>query len=171
MALIIGTDTYITEADAETYIAGHYLSTDAKRTAWTALTATGDKENALRKAAAIIDRQPYAGARANPAQAMEFPRALYTTATPGQFYPVFAMYGENTSVQQETPEAVKAAQVEIALTLATGEPQRMQLQRQGVKSFSLGKLSESYSGKSNPLISNEAREFLAPFLLGGAGIC
>ena len=171
MAITVNTDTYISLADAETYISGQYISTDAKYTAWDALS-DGDKEILLKRAAKIIDRQPLVGIPATATQAMEFPRAIYTDYKRRDLPILTTHFDSDWYIQTETPDEVKHAQVEIALQEATGNPKRVELQQQGVKSFSLGKLSESYgSGSNNAIVSHEARELLKPYLAGSVSIC
>jgi hypothetical protein len=69
------------------------------------------------------------------------------------------------------PQVVIDAQVEEALSLMTGVSPRTELQRNGVKSFSLGNLSESY-GSVNPgrLSSYEAQQLMTEFIAGGVSI-
>ena len=97
---------------------------------------------------------------------MEFPRALYTSI-PQDIYAPSQIWPDNWYVQSEVPSAVKYAQCEIALETASGTSNRVKLQRQGVKSFSLGNLSETYSGASNSIVSHEAKELLKPYIGGG----
>jgi len=159
MALIIETDTYISAVDAATYIAKNYISSDEKLLAWDALSAS-DIDVLLRKAAQVIDRQPLKGTKAVYTQLMAFPRRLRS------YDPSLQLF----IPEVVTPDAVKYAQVEIALDLMTGPSKRTELQRQGVKSFSVGSLSENYgSGKANPL-PYEAKELLKPYLAGGVQI-
>lgn len=166
MALVIGTDTYISQTDCSTYLASVYLSTDAKLIAWTALSSA-DKDTALRKAAKMIDRQPLVGYKSITTQTMEFPRILYTE---GGSYDYNLLQYDEWYDPQTVPTAVKNAQCEIALEIGQGtsnNTERMDLRRQGVKSFSLGKLSESYGGAINSLLSEEARQLLLPYTGGG----
>ena len=97
---------------------------------------------------------------------MEFPRALYTSI-PQDIYAPSQTWPDNWYVQSEVPSAVKYAQCEIAFETASGTSNRVKLQRQGVKSFSLGNLSETYSGASNSIVSHEAKELLKPYIGGG----
>jgi hypothetical protein len=166
MALTVGTDTYISQADCTTYLGTVYLSTDAKLVTWGTLTSD-NKDVLLRKAAKIIDRQPLIGYKSTQTQAMEFPRITYTEGSPldNTLFPFDEWYDPKT-----VPDGVKYAQCEIALELAQGTTtasERIELQRQGVKSFSLGKLSETYSGAANNLLSIEAKELLKPYVGGG----
>ena len=108
------------------------------------------KEKALRQATRAIDRQPLTGRKATDTQALAFPR-----------YP-----------DAEIPEAVKEACCEVALALLErGNSQRRKLQQEGVQSFTLGNMSESYAaGAGKGLLSQEAKELLRPWLLGGVFI-
>lgn len=166
--LVVGTDTYISLADANIYIAANVLSTDAKYIAWTAMS-DANKEVTLRLAAQQIDRQPLAGIKVTSTQVMEFPRVLYTE------YPIQTTVNDliydNWYVQPSVPDAVKHAQVEIAIQIAAGIPARVEMRQQGVKSFSIGKLSESYTGSASGIITTQAVELLAPYLIGGVRIC
>lgn len=167
MTLIVGTDTYISLADSKTYATAHKISTDATLIAWDALIDT-NKEILLRKATQIIDRQRLTGIRAIWNQTLEFPRVTYsdyqsnTWYSPDWWYPL--------ALTLTVPDAVKYAQCEIALSLINGVSERAQMQREGVRSFSLGGLSESYAGGQNRLCF-EAMELLAPYLARSVAIC
>lgn len=166
MSITVNTDTYISLADCTTYLAANYISTDVKYVAWLALT-DGNKEILLRQAAKLIDRQPLQGYKYNVNQAMAFPRYIYTEyhKHDKHLHPLLrtnGFYSDGT-----VPTAVKNAQCEIALQLAQGPSERAEMQRQGVKSFSIGNLSESYTGTKNNIPSFEAHELLAPYLGGG----
>ena len=113
-------------------------------------TSDADKEKALRQATKEIDRQPLRGRKTETGQALAFPR-----------YP-----------DTEVPEVVKEACCEIALALLErGNSQRRKLQQEGVQSFSLGNMSETYTpGAGRGLLSQEAKELLGPWLLGSVNI-
>ncbi len=108
------------------------------------------KEKALKQATKIIDRQRLNGRKTNPSQPLAFPR-----------YP-----------DAEIPQNVKEACCEEALAiLERGNSQRRKLQQEGVQSFSLGNMSETYApGAGRGLLSQEAKELLRPWLLGGVFI-
>ena len=169
MALVVLTDSYLLLAAADTYLSEHYATTDAKMILWTALT-DANCETYLRQAALAIDRLPLTGYKAVSTQTMAFPRAVYTEFASEILNPVSIIQDENWYIQPSVPDAVKNAQCEIAFQLAQGVSGRVDLQRQGVKSFSLGNLSESYSGKQNSIISYEAKQLLAPYM-GGLRVC
>ena len=125
--------------------ANEYFSNRLHADAW-AEASDADKEKALAMAAKAIDRQPLRGRKMDPSQALAFPR-----------YP-----------DTEVPEAVKEACCEEALAmLERGNSQRRKLQQEGVQSFSLGNMSETYiTGAGKGLLSQEAKELLRPWLLG-----
>ena len=168
--MVVGTDTYLTLADANIYLNANYATTDPLLVAWTALTDP-DREAYLRKARQTIDRQPIVGYKAIYTQALAFPRTIYTEygALLGQT--INLMHVNNWHTQTTVPTEVLDAQCEIALQLASGTPKRVELQRQGVRSFSIGKLSETYVGAGNRIVSDEAKELLAPFLARAVRTC
>lgn len=172
MALIIGTDTYISQADATSYVNTHYIASDAKRVAWAAL-ASDDKDVLLRKATQIIDSTPVVGAKVIETQLLAFPRAIYTQyMTTLKSSGSYIYSNNNIYIQTEVPLEIKQAQCELAISLINGLSDRQILQKQGVKSFSLSKLSETYNGsKSTLMISSEAQDLMSAFLIGGASIC
>lgn len=98
----------------------------------------------------MIDRQVLAGCKTDKEQVLAFPR-----------YP-----------DEEVPEAVRQACCEEALALLErGNSQRRKLQQEGVQSFALGNMSETFStGAGKGLLSQEAKELLRPWLLGGVFI-
>lgn len=108
------------------------------------------KEKALQQATRAIDRQPLKGRKNDPAQVLAFPR-----------YP-----------DTEIPEVVKEACCEEALALLErGNSQRRKLQQEGVQSFTLGSISETFApGSGRGLLSQEAKELLRPWLLGAVNI-
>lgn len=170
MALTVGTDTYISITDATAYLTANYLSTDAKLIAWNALT-DGNKEVLLRKATKVIDQQPVAGFKVQASQALAFPRYVYTDVGIRNINALYNVFeGGEWYQQTAVPDAVKYAQCEIAID-AINPSTRATMQREGVKSFSLGSLSESYgSGRASALPST-AKDLLAPIMGGGVSIC
>jgi len=90
------------------------------------------------------------GRKTNPEQELAFPR-----------YP-----------DTEVPEAVKEACCEEALALLErGNSQRRKLQQEGVQSFTLGNMSETYiAGAGHGMLSQEAKELLRPWLLGAVNV-
>jgi len=108
------------------------------------------KEKALKQATRAIDRQLLRGRKTNPEQELAFPR-----------YP-----------DTEIPKEVQEACCEEALALLErSNSQRRKLQQEGVQSFTLGNMSETYApGAGRGLLSQEAKELLRPWLLGAVMI-
>ena len=181
MAIVVGTDAYISLVDADLYMTNNYVSTSTEYTTWDALS-DGDKEIYLKKATKRIDRQILRGIKAVDTQTLEFPRALKTY---GSYWdqPVYGAtpYRSNDYVvESEVGQRVKDANIEEALSISvngTGLNNRQSLQQQGVKSFSLGDLSETYgtglssSFNSTVLTSTVAKELLKYYQAGSVSIC
>ena len=129
--------------------ANEYFSSRLHADAW-AEVSNADKEKALAMATKAIDRQPLRGRKTETGQALAFPR-----------YP-----------DTEIPEVVKEACCEEALAiLERGNSQRKKLQQEGVQSFSIGNLSETFAaGAGKGLLSQEAKELLRPWLIGAVNI-
>ena len=142
--ITVGENSYIDIEEANEYFSGR-LHADIWRE-----TDNSTKEAALKQATRTIDRQLLKGRKATDIQELAFPR-----------YP-----------DTEVPEAVKEACCEIALALLErGNSQRRKLQQEGVQSFSLGNMSETYTpGAGRGLLSQEAKELLGPWLLGSVNI-
>jgi hypothetical protein len=129
--------------------ANEYFSNRLHADAW-AEASDADKEKALQQATKAIDRQRLNGHKTNPSQPLAFPR-----------YP-----------DTEIPEVVKEACCEEALAiLERGNSQRRKLQQEGVQSFSIGNLSETFAaGAGRGMLSQEAKELLRPWLIGAVNI-
>ena len=183
MALTIGTDSYVTLEEATQYAESHLLSSDPRKAAWESLTDP-DKEVLLRNATSAIDSLPLRGRKIVATQALAFPRTLQEKCHRyfGCFEPIVS---EEDSV---VPSEVKRAQCEQALQFALSlsatasasvdAEARAALQRQGVTSFSLGDLSESYSGMGTGSylydynsLSTSVLSLLSKWLGGGYDIC
>ena len=177
MAITVGTDTYISLADANTYVTANHVSTSTEYTSWTTLT-DANKELYLKKAAKKIDRLYLRGVKAVSTQTLEFPRAIRTDYRRENFPLINIRLDADWVIETAVSQQVKDAQVEEALSMlvdgATAN-KRAKLQAQGVKSFSLGNLSENYGtgSKANgatKLLSTEAQELLRYYLLGSVNI-
>lgn len=147
MALIVGTNSYISVADADTYFTDRLFAT-----AWTALSA-GDKAKALIMATQQIDRLTFKGQKVTVGQTLQFPRFVHVSTG----------YIETDSI----PSIVEDATCEQALYLVQSNADaRVQLQRAGVQSYNIGGLSETFTkagyGKYYP---DEVRMLLRPYLL------
>lgn len=143
---------YATYEEADAYVRAYYSSTSSLRIAWEQLSDE-DKQVLLNRAEQTIDMMPLQGYPTRPPKA--FPR-----------YP-----NEANSM-----EAVKTATIELAVQGQNEEAQtRFELQRQGVMSYTIGDLSETFGGKSDAGIDSFAVSivlpYLRPWLGGGYRIC
>lgn len=129
-------DSYVTLAEAAAYFAARFGSD-----AWDD-AVEADQEKALKQATRHLGRFRFVGTRSSPSQALAFPRAYPYNDDP-----------ERQSAALAIPQTIKDAQCEEALSLleAVADPggdataRRAALQAQGVTSFSLPGLSESYN--------------------------
>lgn len=139
-SIIVGENSYIDTEGADEYFAGRLYAES-----W-GQADDSTKEKALRQATKAIDRMPLIGRKAVSEQALAFPR-----------HP-----------EIKIPEVVKEACCEEALALLErGNSQRRKLQQEGVQSFTLGNMSETYiTGAGKGLLSREAKELLKPWLIG-----
>ncbi len=142
--ITVGENSYIDIEEANKYFAGRLHAES-----W-GQADDSTKEKALKQATKAIDRQHLNGRKATDTQELAFPR-----------YP-----------DTEIPEAVKEACCEEALALLErGNNQRHKLQQEGVQSFSLGNMSETFAaGAGKGLLSQEAKELLRPWLLKAVNI-
>lgn len=170
ITLTVGTNTYLSLADAETYFATRLFSTD-----W---TGTDDiKSQALIMATKKIDRQILKGIKATQTQALQFPRAFYVDDSYSRQIglTIDNIHGEGWYVETSVNQRIKDAQCEEAIALlaaGTTANKRAELQAQGVKSFTLGGLSETYMGQKSGtyLLSLTAKELLNYATSGGVRI-
>lgn len=150
MTLIVGETSYVDVATASAYLTDHIDGAS-----WAAVPEAQQKA-ALVSATRAIDRLPLRGAPADPAQHLAFPRTEMT--------------GYGWWTQDSVPQAVLDATCEEALALIDSQRrQRQQLQAEGVASFSLGALSESYRATAGAtasvgVVSSAARVLLRPFV-------
>lgn len=147
VTLTVGTNTYVTLAEAEDYLAERLGVA-----AWDAAD-TGDRSRALKAAARAIDSMSLRGRRVDDEQAMEFPRAYWESFDRPRFTEEHerwsaSIVGAGYTYDEEVPQRVKDAQCEEALALLDAQAQtidRRVLQQQGVTSVRIGDFQESYS--------------------------
>jgi hypothetical protein len=177
LTLTVGTNTYLSLTNANTYFESRIYSDS-----WTN-ASDNNKTLALVLACKKIDRQMLRGKKALPTQPLEFPRRLYShnplgtndIEYIGNLSEILSENGwiSETAVQQ----CVKDAQCEEAIAIldnGTNANKRAKLQQQGVKSFTVGNMSETFRDiaiNSTKLLSLEAMDLLKPYLSGGAYIC
>lgn len=191
MSLTIGTDSYVTVAGADAYVAANYLSSDPKAVAWMARLST-DKEVLLRKAARQIDLVAYPGQRTAPGQTMAWPRkwtswgnGWYITIVPFMSFQVpqvdysNVIFGDISGGFDPTitvPALVQAAQVEEALEYAAPDlgTANVVARLSPEQSIKIGDTSITYSNNMTPvnklntvIYSLQAQQLLKPLVGGG----
>lgn len=174
VTVTVGTNSYISVIDCTAYLDERLFSTD-----WTSASAD-DKSRAVIMASKVIDRLTLEGRKKTTSQTLEFPRCYpydtrYCSTLSGEAANI-NLSGEGWYCETETPQAVLDATCEEALALlGSANDSRRKMQRAGVKSFSLGSLSETFydssdSPKSKSLISDEAKALLKPYIAGAVRI-
>lgn len=161
MALILGTDTFITLADADTYLAAR-LHADA----WTAPIGTDDngdpipladttKEAALRMATAMISRLRFAGRITSTAQTLAWPRVAVTDQ-------------EGRPIPSNTiPTAIAHATAELSLFLTRHDITDDRTRRGvlSVRSERVGDSAITYDGTAaNDSLPAIVQDMIGPFL-------
>lgn len=149
MALTVGSDTYLSLTDANTY-----FGTRLHAESWTGAT-DGDKEKALRMAARLLNRQPWAGTLTDDDQLLAWPRA-------GLYDP------EGRPVDQDAvPEVIETAQCELALAFLTEDLTASDTNR-GVKRIKAGSVEMEFAGSAPPKrLPDEVSDLIAPYLEAG----
>lgn len=185
MTITVGTDTYVTVADADTYVSLNYLSTEAKSVAWDTLS-DGDKEILLRRATQSIEVLKYPGLKFDSSQTLTFPRQKLPQLPVRRelvycdwWFDTFGFACPFSDVWTSTgdvPDAVKNAEIEEALEIASpsaGSSIRNRKQK-GVTSVKIGNFSENFqpgatsiSNMASVFGSIKAQEFIAQFQNGG----
>lgn len=147
---------YATVEQANQYIQTYYSSVDPLRKSWEEL-ADGDKQVLLNRAEQFVDCLPLKGKALVKGKA--FPREPY---------------------KEESLEQAKVATIELAVqSLDTEASERMTLQKQGVKSYRIGDLSETFADRVSgldyagldPHLFSIVFPFLKDWLGGGYRIC
>ena len=96
--LVVGTNSYVTNEEASTYVKTYYPSGHPMRSLWFNLSVE-DQNIALLKSALNLEQLSYAGVKTSTDQVLSFPR--------------YTKLGQRTT--PIVPPEVKAAQVENAL--------------------------------------------------------
>jgi hypothetical protein len=159
VALEVGTNSYVSVEEADAFFADRFLA-EPFVGVWGNATSE-DKEKALITATQRVDANRFVGAKADPLQALEFPRRYDVRE------------GDEPGVLVETavlPNVKRAVFEEsLALLAGTDDSLRARLQREGVTSARIGGASETYSGAGAGsaqagLASAAAAEYLRPYL-------
>jgi hypothetical protein len=162
--IVVGTNSYVSEADASAYFATSLFSAE-----WDA-AFTETREKALITATRRIDMQVFNGVKASLDQPLEFPRALGVHIRPN-LVPL---------IDTEVPQAVIDATCEEALALlrvTKMDNRNYDLVRLGISSYELGDSSQQFNEKimlrlldGQELLSPVAKRLLKPYLAGAVEI-
>lgn len=149
LTLAVGTNTYISLADAELYVERLY---GPRATAWAA-AATATKNALLAQACLDIDSCFWRGEKTGLTdQTLEFPR-------------------DGDATTDDSHDKVEQAQVEQALHLLTYNAERREaIAATGVRNVAVGGISEGYAGGTLPRLCQRARELLRQWLVVGGVI-
>ena len=149
---------YVTTSEADTYVQSHYLVSDQAHVVWSTLDNTS-KDVLLTRSFEKLERLAFTGYKALPDQLNQFPR-----------------YG-----QLAVPQAIKTAQIIEALHLSGAFPgyeSQQDMRIRGVKSYTIGKLSETFINPGSGIHGNpsdamcaEAMSLLLPYMSGGYRVC
>lgn len=160
--LTVGKDSYVTLEEACAYVESMHGQEEG-----TSFRANTDAEALLRQGCALLESLNFKGRKVSSKQELSFPR-----------------YSPPAKPLDEVPNAIKNAQVEIALAFAdkkTLEQHKFyeQLKAYGIKSYSMGSLSESFGSSGAALScatsladipSMYARQLLQRYLVKGVSI-
>lgn len=169
--LEIGENTYISLSDAEDYMSNRLFVDE-----WTQ-ASDNDKTRALMMATKKIDNLMLRGEKTVSTQTLQFPRALFSEYLYRVQQDIGMVHVSNSYfvVESEISDLVKYACCEEALALLKfGNSERSQMQSQGVKSYSISNLSETFNASSSSvasrLLSSDANLLLRHYILTTAGV-
>jgi hypothetical protein len=148
LTITVGTNSYLTLADAEAYALRLY---GPRATLWS--TQTDATKNALLAQACLdIDSCFWNGEKTASTQTLEFPR-------------------EGDATTDDSYTKVEQAQVEQALHLLTYNQERREaIAGMGVNGVSVGGISEQYAGGTLPRLCQRSRELLREWMNVGASL-
>ena len=106
----------------------------------------------MRKSCLLIDSLPFRGGKLNKNQALAFPRR------------------DGNMSKIKLAQAIQAANLTDIVQQEENNT-RIQLQRAGVKSYSIGNLSETFGSVGKVSVSYDVLEILKDYLSGGYTIC
>jgi len=158
MALVLGTNTYVTMAEADAYFdtridAGAWINADAD-----------DHESALVTATLLLDENQFIGVAVSSTQSLAWPRkdAIY-------FDPKLGM--EKSVTTDTYPKRVKVATFEMALHLLTNE-NLLDNKTQTFERIKVGSIEIEDSTKDVlkiPVLPLRIKKLLSPLLVNGSG--
>jgi hypothetical protein len=173
--IFAGTDTYVSWNEAQTY-----FSLDPRATVFVALSS--GMLWYLQRATKIFAAIPFQGFRLLSTQEIEFPRKYEYQSLPSPYYGSIVLVDDLGYIYEGTtvPQKVKDACCEEALALYlfladTDRTERQTMQRDGVKSYSLGgdyseTLGPSVVDRFYGLHSKEAYDLIEPYIRNSSKI-
>ena len=174
VTLIVGTNTYVTRADASTYFEGRLGAS-----AWDDADAT-DQDKALVQATRAVQSLTFKGRKADTTQALAFPRCYprddryYTRSSEHQFEdPPYPRMICDETVPQVVIDAVCEEALQLLTDSSAGGNERLAMQAQGVTSWRADDISETYgpSGRvAFTVRSVTARNLLSKYLAGAVSV-
>ncbi len=127
MAITVGTDSFLSVGDADSYMAARLYSTT-----WSGAT-TADKEKALKMATAFLNRERWQGTITSTSQLLAWPRQG-------------AVDAEGRAIASTIiPQPVRDATAELALNLLT-EDRTADDGNRGVRAVTAGSVKVEYAG-------------------------
>lgn len=173
LTLTVGTNTYVSRADASTYFESR-LSSDAWDDA-----DDGDKDKALAQATRNVEALRFKGRKKTTTQTLSFPRCYYRDDRHA-FTPSETRFAEpvypRMICEDAVPQTVIDAVCEEALALLdaandTTATARAKAQAQGVTSWKADDVSETYARAApGRLNSSTARALLTPYVVGAVSV-
>lgn len=147
MALVKGTNSYVTVAEADDYFADRL-----DVAAWTSADST-QKAQALVSATAMLDQMNWTGVAISESQKLAFPRS-------GSYFD--PKYGAVITLTDATPDRVLSATNELAYHLLNNDG--LMDDTGGAKSISVGQIRLDFVEKPNKVPSS-IRTLIKPLLL------
>lgn len=151
MALVVGTNSYLSIADADAILA---LRTGAED--WDD-AEDPDKEKALATATLRLDQRDFQGFKSVSGQALQWPRSF--VKIPGE-------YG-NYYDSAEIPQPIKLATAELALALIKTPDLLDDTGLEGFDSLSTGETSLTLNGREAGRLPAHVERFLRGLTMGG----
>jgi len=156
MALIVGTNSYVTETELTTYATDRGITISA-----------ADKAVLLIKAMDYLEVQKYKGYKTVSTQALQFPRVLcadyYYTQYPQNYIP--CEYDSET-----VPVEIKTAQIVACLLIDSGEDLNPTLGKTTIRE-KIAEIEVEYRDNSTETKSfTQLNALLAPFLTASGGL-
>jgi len=164
--LTLGVDSYVTLAEADSYVENNYMSTSNEMETWSGLQDS-DKEVVLRQSCLSLNNLKYTGSKQRNGQKLAFPRMQRYGVGPGVATTLFVSQftdnslvdqGGSTNEQRTGISVAKDAQIENAIAYVQLKPKAIQDTRErrlsGLTSKRAGSIAETYDNKREDRFDN-----------------